>query len=965
MTQKPVNRQPQSGEAMSAAIERATATLARSEARGLDLLDCAVRSLVEGLDCRAATFLRLTADGKMAETLAFRGRGRRLKGQMFELRGRLRAVLADGQAKSGYRFEAGALASDPELPDCFRRLGACGYRSELILDAAGRPVALMLAILQGGERDATRKRDFFRLVSRLAGAEYLSTLSESESVDDVSRPRQGDPRSVSDHEPDLADLDRSLIATLVDSANLAIIGRKMDGTIFSWNEAAERIFGYSAEEVIGRNISIVSPLGLGTDWQDINEKLFEANQIVSCEIQRLRKDGTTINMRSYLSPIKDAAGSTVALYSICQDVSAIRRLERALERNLTLLQCAQSIGSMGFWTWQAGGGNIKLSGEARRVLGLAPEDGSFATLADYVARFVHADDRSRVGDLLGRLSPEQSVVSDSHRIVQWDGRIRSIELWVEAEFDHAGELHSMNGVLHDSTEVELFREALVASEARFRDFAEVASDWVWETGSDGRIRHVSDRISEVTGFPASHYIGKTWAECLIEPDGISLSHYESEVAARRSFRDLLFKIQTRDGRESWISLSGKPQYEAGLHYQGYRGAGSDATVRKRAEGELRQAMETAEKATEIKSRFLAAASHDLRQPLHATRLLVNSLMSSRSDADRTVITKEISRGLRSMADILNALLDVSELDAGRVQPEIVTFDMGQLFETLAVTAASRATEKGLSFRYVPTSAMVRSDPGLLARVVENFLSNAIRHTESGRVLLGCRRRGEGLRIEVLDSGPGIPADQQELIFEEYLQLDEHGSGDRGLGLGLAIVRRMSELLEHPVEVHSRLGAGSRFVVEVPLDLSRSSSRDASSEADPGAVDLQGSTVLLIEDDIAVRKATRRLLREAGAKVVETGGSGETMRHVARLKQPPDLIMADLNLSGGLLGHQVVEKIRAHFGYLIPAIILTGETRSEQLNAVARSGLPLLRKPANPQAIWSTISELLRLGAAAE
>ncbi len=758
---------------------------------------------------------------------------------------------------------------------------------------------------------------------------------------------------------------RTIDPEIIDSANFAIVGRLFDGTIVTWNGAAERMFGYSAEEAIGQSIAMIFLPDEKQGWQTINEQLLQADGVASMDFQRRRKDGSTVSIRTTLTLARDAAGVPVGVSSINQDMSPVRRLEQALERNQTLLQRVQHMGSMGFWTWQVGSDGIKLSVQARRVLGMAPEDGSIASLEDYVDRFVHPHDRARVGEILRQLDASNSVISDTHRVVRWDGRARSVQLWGEANFDESGKALSMMGVVQDMTEVERVREALVASEARFRDFADVASDWIWETGQDGCFRYVSDRISAVTGFPASYYMGKSWADCMVQPAGVAQSVYESESAARNEFRDLTFRIETRDGREAWVAMSGKPRYEASLFFQGYRGAGSDVTARKRSEGELRRAAEAAEKANEIKSRFLAAASHDLRQPLHAMRLLVSSLTSSESATERGVITAEIARGLRSMTDILNSLLDVSELDAGRVKPEVKEFNLGQLFETLAVTASSRAAEKGLDFRCLPTSLRIRSDPGLLARVVENFLSNAIQHTQDGKVILGCRRRGDKLLIEVLDRGPGIPPDKHDAIFEEYLQLEESAGGERGLGLGLAIVQRFADLLQHRIELQSRVGRGSRFAVEVPLAIDSVAQRDRGDAAAIGPVDLRDSVVLLIENDERVREATRRLLQEGGAEVLAVNGVREATRRMARRNTPPDLIMTDLNLSGGVLGPDVVESIRSRFGYMVPAIILTGETRSARLEAAARSGLPLLRKPASPESIWRAISGLLQLGEAAE
>ena len=757
-----------------------------------------------------------------------------------------------------------------------------------------------------------------------------------------------------------------LDSAMADSANFAIIGRRLDGTIFSWNRVAERIFGYTADEVIGQPIAIICPPDDREAWRSVNEAVLNSEGVVSSEFQRLRKDGTIVSLRTSLSPIRDATGKAVGISGISQDISPVRRLESVLERNLLLLQRAQQMGSMGSWTWYAGDRDVTLSVQAREVLGMAPEDPAFTSLDDYVDRFVHPDDRSRMKGLLVSLGPDNAVVNDTHRIVLWDGSTRSIQLWGEASFDSNGDAVSMIGVLQDVTEIDQTRAALVDSEARFRDFVDVASDWIWETDPDGHFRYMSDRISSVTGFSSSYYLGKSWSDCMVQPTNAALGAYESEVAGQREFRDLVFRIETRDGREAWVALSGMPRYESGLYFQGYRGAGRDITARQQFETRLQLAMEAAEKANEVKSRFLAAASHDLRQPLHAMRLLVHSLGASASHADSEVIVGEIARGLRSMTDILNALLDVGELDAGRVKPDVRVFDLGQLFDTVAVAAASRAAEKGIDFRYLMTAARVRSDPALLARIIENFLLNAVQHTYRGRVLMGCRRRGAKLRIEVWDTGPGIPPDKHAAIFEEYHQLDESGGrAERGIGLGLSIVSRFADLLQHPVEVKSVPGQGSCFAVEVPVAESVHQAPRQRAEARQMPLDLSGLVILLIENDVPVRDATERLLVSRGAKVLSANDAEEAMQRLRRRRRPPDLILSDLDLPGEVPGHLAVERIRARFKVTIPAIILTGETRSSRLDAAARSGLPILRKPVSAARIWKAISSQLRLGEAAE
>lgn len=250
----------------------------------------------------------------------------------------------------------------------------------------------------------------------------------------------------------------------------------------------------------------------------------------------------------------------------------------------------------------------------------------------------------------------------------------------------------------------------------------------------------------------------------------------------------------------------------------------DIGERQRAERALRSATEEAERADRAKSRFLAAASHDLRQPLHAMGLFVSTLGQRLKDQEDLALNRKILASLENLNRLFDALLDISRLEAGVVTPRIASFDVSALLEGIALAFSSRAQEAGLELRIVACSAVVKSDPALLESILNNLVSNAIRYTQRGRVLLGCRRRNGIVRIEVWDTGPGIPEGRIRGLFREFQRLRPGGMGpDDGLGLGLAIVDRLSKLLDHPVRVASQPGRGSVFAVEVPLGSTLASS----------------------------------------------------------------------------------------------------------------------------------------------
>ncbi len=377
-------------------------------------------------------------------------------------------------------------------------------------------------------------------------------------------------------------------------------------------------------------------------------------------------------------------------------------------------------------------------------------------------------------------------------------------------------------------------------------------------------------------------------------------------------------------------------------------------------GELRNQKDAAEEANVAKSRFLAAASHDLRQPLHALGLFVQSLHESGLATRERHIIGNIRRSVDAMEELFNALLDISRLDAGVVQPHITTIPLAGIFDSLRFEYAPVARQKKLALIVMKTSVYVRSDASLLSRIVRNLVSNAVSYTDRGGVVLGCRRHGDSVRIEVWDSGKGIPGDRHEEIFREFSQL-ENPERDRrkGLGLGLAIVQRLARLLGHAVELRSDVGRGSVFSVTVP----RGAEEDCIPiDAPPETTtpfDLAHALVLVIDDEAAVQDGMAAVLRRWGCDVLTAGSGQEMLAKLVGVLKQPDVIVSDYRLRGNENGIQVVELLRSEFNVDIPALLVTGDTAPDRLRDAEASGLPILHKPVNPARLRTLIANLLR------
>jgi signal transduction histidine kinase len=374
----------------------------------------------------------------------------------------------------------------------------------------------------------------------------------------------------------------------------------------------------------------------------------------------------------------------------------------------------------------------------------------------------------------------------------------------------------------------------------------------------------------------------------------------------------------------------------------------DITPLKRGERALRQAKELADAADRTKSRFLRAANHDLRQPLATLKILIYNCMTTEDDRHRQDLLHAMDISVGIMEDLLGALLNIGQLDAGKIVPRITTFQVSRLLERLEVEFGHQAAEKGLSFGVVHSHVAISSDRALLERVISNFVANAIRYTEVGRVLLGCRRVGDSLRIEVWDTGPGIAADHRERIFEEFYQVhDIRRRGQKGLGLGLNIAKRLATLLGHAVDVRSWPGHGSMFAITVPLgDVWHSEIGEPEISEMIGG-EFVGINVLVVEDDDILRQAVKELLERWGIAVHAVHDLEQAEALIRDHGFVPRLVVCDYRLRSGIDGTDVVLGIRNLLGQAVPSIIVTADTDPKLIAQIRERGFPVLIKPVSP------------------
>jgi signal transduction histidine kinase len=365
----------------------------------------------------------------------------------------------------------------------------------------------------------------------------------------------------------------------------------------------------------------------------------------------------------------------------------------------------------------------------------------------------------------------------------------------------------------------------------------------------------------------------------------------------------------------------------------------------------------ADEANLDKTRFLAAASHDVLQPLNAARLYATSLVERQIALPEAKLARNIDASLEAVEEILNVLLDISRLDAGRLEPDITMFALRDVFERLEVEFAPMARAKGLELRIVPTQLWVASDRRLLRRVLQNLVSNAIKYTTEGKVLLGVRRRGKKLSVQVHDTGPGIPKSKRTIVFKEFQRLEETAHAVRGLGLGLAIVERIGKVLGHDIDLQSVPGKGSMFAVELPQ-------ADAAPEAAlpvvaaPIAGGVAGLKVLCIDNEPDVLLGMQTLLEGWSCPTLTARDGSEAIDKLRQAGVKPDIILADFHLDGST-GLEAIAALRAVAKVQAPVIIITADHSAEVLREVRARGYALLRKPLKAAALRALVYQMTR------
>jgi PAS domain S-box-containing protein len=498
--------------------------------------------------------------------------------------------------------------------------------------------------------------------------------------------------------------------------------------------------------------------------------------------------------------------------------------------------------------------------------------------------------------------------------------------------------------------------ALLDGEARLQEALRAGGVMAFEWDVDADQVRQSQNAVQILGFESKDVVSACEMLKQVHPD--DRAHFTACVQGVNPYKpsySVTFRPQRADGdSEVWLEQVATAQFDSDGLPMRIRGLTTDITQRKRFEEEISRAQKLAERADRAKSTFLAAASHDLRQPLQTLRLLHGELERQHPHGEGQKIIAGVGHSVDTLSSMLSSLLDINQLETGNLRASKSDFAVNEIFNSAATDLLQPLQEKGLQWRVVPSNVVVHSDKRMLEQMIRNLLSNAIRYTDRGKILLGCRRARDRIRIELWDTGIGIPGDQLPHIFEEYYCDAERG----GFGLGLAIVKRLGEILDHRVDVRSTPGKGTGFSIEVPRGRAYVGVSESVATSDFDGEIFRG-TVLVIEDETSVRSALNRTLTSRGIGVIGAATLSDAVSLIKQQDSCPDLVLCDYNLPGTMNGVESIKSLRAALSRNLPAIVMTGDTSSKTMEAIVSYGVSVLVKPFSGDELFQLMNRLYR------
>lgn len=555
---------------------------------------------------------------------------------------------------------------------------------------------------------------------------------------------------------------------------------------------------------------------------------------------------------------------------------------------------------------------------------------------------------------------ESGIPNISEEFVNTPDGERCFQITKKPLHGHDGTVAGLVLISRDITERKESEESSQFQDHRYTTLLNISHDGFMIMGTDGAFKDVNQAFCNMSGYSRDEFLRMHISdiEAMEKPEETA-AHIKQVM--EQGYGRFDTRHRRKDGTIIDVEISTSYWSPSGYFLVFCR----DITERLRAEeqrqryeAQLQEARQLAEHESHAKTRFLATASHDLRQPIQAMHLLSNLLVNYELPAEAAEIAFRMQEAVDGLGEMLTALLDISKLDAGLVRPDLSEFRINDLVLQLASEHLPLARERGIELRCAYSSVSVRSDHNLLTRILRNLISNAIKYAPSGTVLIGVRRGGETARIQVLDTGIGIGEDELERVFDEFHQLGNSARDRReGLGLGLAIVKRLASLLDHSVSVTSLPGRGTCFSIQVPMafpgeDLHEWLPDRGSHLPTP----FEGSEILVVDDEIDIREGLEMNLLQWGYAVSVAADFEQAMAALDE-NSPPVLVIADYRL-GAKTGIDVIREVRRRSQCMIPALLLTGDATEESAREAARLGVMLMRKPISGEQLRRAVVESL-------
>jgi len=747
----------------------------------------------------------------------------------------------------------------------------------------------------------------------------------------------------------------SQLASIVESSDDAIISTTLDHTILSWNKGAEKIYGYSAEEVKGRSVSILFPPERPEEIAHIFEKAKQGESLDHYETVRVRKDGRRINVYSTISPIKDRTGQTVGAVAITRDITKRKQAEEERDRFFTLsIDMLCIAGFDGYFK--------RLNPAWERTLGFTVEE----LTAEPFLHFVHPDDREAT------MAETQKVVSGSDAIF-FENRYRCQDgsykwlVWMATPYVDQQLIYA---TARDITEHKQAEAALRESEARYKHLVEHANDIIYRVDAQGHFTFCNPTAISLLGYSPEELIGRSYLD-LIRPDFHRKMKklYTSQLVNQAQNTYYEFPVVTKAGAEKWLGQNVQLVIEKG-QVVGFQAIARDITERKAMEAELALARDAALESARLKSEFLANVSHEIRTPMNGIIGMTGLLLDTPLAPEQRKFAETVQSSADALLTIINDLLDISKIEAGKLKVETLDFDLRATVEGAVEILAERAQSKGIElallvYRDVPT--LLRGDPGRLRQVLTNLAGNAIKFTDRGEVVVRVTKEAETadrvvVRVTVSDTGIGIPEEAQQYIFQAFAQAD--GSTTRkygGTGLGLAISQQLVGLMGGEISVESEAGRGSTFSFTLPFEKQPA----GAVAAPPVKAELTDARVLVVDDNATNRMLLHYQVTSWGMRNGSAASGPEALallHREAAAGDPYDLAILDLQMPE-MDGLMLAKAIKADATTAATRIIImTSLGHRIEAEAMRAAGVAAyLTKPVKQSQLYDCLATVMASG----